>query len=140
MPDENKIIEPLVGPYAGQHVTVTAADAESAISEGWARDPYALPDPKAEAPKERTQEEYEKQVAAAEKAARRWRGEEEPEAESKSGKKKVADEPVEAKRPAAGGDEEVDRSMEADQPGDGYTTRETASRTTVSRKPPTSRR
>ncbi|MDX0609391.1 hypothetical protein [Sinorhizobium medicae] len=66
-----KHVEALFGPYAGRIIALDEADAKSAISDGWARDPY---DPAAE-----TKEvDHNKAAAAAEKAARKLRGEDEP--------------------------------------------------------------
>lgn len=41
MPDETKEIEAICGPYRGQRLTVTAADAAAAIAANWAIDPFA---------------------------------------------------------------------------------------------------
>jgi hypothetical protein len=102
MPDEDVVIEGLHGPYAGQRLTVSAADAKQAIADGWARDPFAEP----EDAKEMTDEERAKVIAAAEKAGRKLRGE----PEEDNGNKE--------KKPAA-----KDKSMEADKPSATYETR-----------------
>lgn len=73
MPDDKKMIEPLMGPYAGQRIEVDAADAEQAIADGWAKDPFAPPSDKP-AP----EIDQEKAAAAAAKAARKLRGEPDP--------------------------------------------------------------
>jgi hypothetical protein len=73
---EDVLIEAIAGPYRGQRLTVSADDAKAAIKDGWARDPFAEP----EEPKEMTDEDRQKVAEAAEKAARRLRGEEETEA------------------------------------------------------------
>lgn len=104
MADETKVIEAIAGPYAGQRLTVPAADADAAIKDGWARDPFAPVDPDAEPP-ELDQEAHDKMLTAAQKAARKLRGEEEPDAGKKA---------KEAK------------SLEADNPGATYETRSTA--------------
>src|SRR5262245_52536878 len=76
MADETKEIEGTVGPYAGQRLTLPAADADAAIADGWARDPFAPLDPNAEPPKLLTDEERQKVLEAANKAASKLRGEE----------------------------------------------------------------
>lgn len=100
MADEPKRIEATHGPYAGKRLDVPADVAEAAIADGWARDPFTEPGEV----KEMTDEQRQKVLESAEKAARKLRGEEEPD----NGKKAKA-----AKE---------DRSMEADKPA-GYETR-----------------
>jgi len=41
MTDETKEVEALMGPYRGQRLTMPAAEAENAINDHWAIDPYA---------------------------------------------------------------------------------------------------
>lgn len=82
---ETKRIEALFGPYAGGHIDLPTADANQAIADGWARDPYAEPDPDAK-PIEWTDELHASVNAAAAKAARKIRGEPEPEGEDASAK------------------------------------------------------
>jgi hypothetical protein len=75
--NEPKIIYCTLGPYAGQRLTVSAADAKQAIADGWAVDPDA---PVAdEPPKEVTPDDHNKALEAAEKAANKLRGEPEDE-------------------------------------------------------------
>jgi hypothetical protein len=93
MADEPVVIEATAGPYAGQRLTVAAAEAKKAIAEGWAKDPFAAP----EEPKEMTEDERVKVLEAAHKGARRLRGEEEP----VNGKKAKEDRALEADKPAA---------------------------------------
>jgi hypothetical protein len=99
MADEPVVIEATAGPYAGQRLTVPAADAKQAIADGWARDPFAP----AEEPKEPkevkevTDEDRARVAEAAEKAARKLRGEEEPD----NGKKTKETKSLEADKPAA---------------------------------------
>lgn len=64
-----KRIEALLGPYAGSHLDLPAGDADQAIADGWARDPYAPPSAKPAAI------DTGKALAAAEKAIRKLRGE-----------------------------------------------------------------
>jgi hypothetical protein len=92
---DDVLIEATAGPYAGQRLTVPAADAKQAIADGWARDPFAT---ELEEPKEMTEEKRAKVAEAADKAARKLRGED---------------------------DADKKKSMEADKP-EGYTTRSTA--------------
>jgi hypothetical protein len=112
MPDENKRVRATLGPYAGGFLDIPAADAEAAISDGWAVDPYAPADPTAE-PAEFDQDKHDKATAAAEKAARKFRGEEEPGSKSR--------------RP--GGKKAENRAYQSDSPADeGYETRSRSSR------------
>lgn len=78
-PSETKRIEATHGPYAGAQIDVPTADADSAIADGWAFDPYAEVDPNPNAePKEITADDNARALAAAETAARKFRGEAEP--------------------------------------------------------------
>jgi hypothetical protein len=72
-------------------MTVSAAEADQAISEGWARDPFApVEEPKAgEEPKQLTDQEREELSNKARAAAERWRGEDKN--ESKAGKTETRD-------------------------------------------------
>lgn len=106
MADELKRIEALYGPYAGRHLDVAAADADQAISDGWARDPYT---PRAEAT-EFDQEKYDAMLIAADKAARKLRGEQEPAAPAKK-EGKAKDKPL----------KEEDRAATAKPEGSGST-------------------
>ena len=97
MADETKRIEAIAGPYKGQRLDVPAADANRAIKDGWARDPFEPVDPDA-APPEFDQDKHDKMMVAAEKAARKLRGEEEPKAakadpqpETKTGRTRTAE-------------------------------------------------
>ena len=107
MPDELKRIEALYGPYARRLIDIPEADAKQAIADGWARDPYA---PAAD-PVEFDQEKHDAVLVAAEKAARKFRGE--TEVEKKEEKPK-------AKTP-----QETDRATTAttEKPGSTYQTR-----------------
>lgn len=87
---DTKIIIPSVGPYAGQRMTVDPKEADQAISEGWATDPFAPPPPApkegeaAKPPKELTDEERGEMAKKADAAAKRWRGEDEGKDKSKA--------------------------------------------------------
>jgi hypothetical protein len=75
---ETRRIEAIYGPFRGL-LDVPADVAEQAIKDGWARDPFAPPSAAdAPPPEPRTQEQLDKMIVAAEKAARKLRGEEEP--------------------------------------------------------------
>lgn len=43
MTDETKVIDVMIGPYRGQRLTVSAADADSAVNSHWATDANAGP-------------------------------------------------------------------------------------------------
>lgn len=75
-PDGTTFIECLVGPYRGQIIQTTAALADQAYTEKWARAPLRPPiDPDAAPPPAYTTEELETVVAAANAAAPLLRGE-----------------------------------------------------------------
>jgi hypothetical protein len=115
---ETKRVEAIAGPWAGRQIDLPSADADQAIADGWARDPFAPPaDPNAE-PEEFDQEKHDTMTAAAEKAARKIRGEKEPD---------EAGEKIDKANET--------RSLEADKPATtaGYQTR-SASRTTKTDK------
>lgn len=44
MADETRQLDVIMGPYRGHRLTMTAADADSAINNHWATDPAAAPD------------------------------------------------------------------------------------------------
>jgi hypothetical protein len=79
--DEPAVVHVVAGPYAGQRLTMSKADADAAIADKWATDPNAPPpkDGEKEA-KPMTEEEHAEVKAKAEKAARKLRGEPEPDA------------------------------------------------------------
>jgi hypothetical protein len=75
--EETKQIMPMLGPYAGQRISVPIADADKALADGWASDPFAAePAPL----RELTPDEHFEATKEAELYARKWRGEEVPEA------------------------------------------------------------
>lgn len=115
MNDEPKTIEAIYGPYAGQRLLMQAADADQAIADGWARDPFAKPSD--EPAKELSGEDVSKIQEKAEKAARKLRGEE-PKEESEE---KSKDKP-EAARPEPKTERKVLDPEPA--PKAGYQTRE----------------
>ena len=83
---ELKRVQATHGPYRGTQIDLPVADAEQAIADGWAIDPFAPVDPNAEPP-EFDQDKQDKAEAAAEAAARKLRGEEDAEtSKPKSGK------------------------------------------------------
>ena len=104
MPDELKRIEGLYGPFARRVIDIPEADAKQAIADGWARDPFAPPVD----PVEFDQKKHDAMLVAAEKAARKIRGETEVE--------KKTEEKPKPKPPL-----ETDRAMTAEKPETGST-------------------
>jgi hypothetical protein len=81
--DEPAVVHVVAGPYAGQRLTMPKADADAAIADKWATDPNAPPPKEGEKEaKPMTEEEHAEVKAKAEKAARKLRGEPEPDAKS----------------------------------------------------------
>lgn len=111
---ELKRIQPTHGPYTGSQIDLPTADAEAAISDGWAIDPFAPVDPNA-TPKEFSQDDHDKAIAAAEKAARKIRGEVDP--DDNPGHKKAEAKPAhathESSRSESSRSEVEDRESEA---------------------------
>lgn len=103
MADETKRIQVTLGPYRGQQLDVPAEDADQAIADGWATDPFAPPPQEGEEPIAMTDDDRMAAIEAAEKAARKLRGED----DSNGGKAK-----------------HKTREMEPQHPGKPYTTRE----------------
>lgn len=112
MADDVKRVQPLYGPYAGQQLDMPAADADAAIADGWAIDPFAPP---AET-KELSAEERDQVVEKADKAARKLRGEEQPAQDA--GKKPTTATPTAAEAKET-------KSLEAEKPAGAYQTRST---------------
>ena len=114
MAEDTKVIDVLLGPYRGHRLTVSAADAESAINNHWATDADALPlgpddHPHPPLSEDERQEAY---AAAHDWANTQWQiAQGEP------------DEPP----PPEGGEGGITRDMEGDEPGK-YTTRSAAKR------------
>jgi hypothetical protein len=77
MTDEPSILEIIAGPYRGQRLTMSKAEAEAAIAEKWAIDPNV---PRQEG-EPMTDEQRAEIVAKAGKALRKLRGEAEPQAD-----------------------------------------------------------
>jgi hypothetical protein len=123
MPEEPAAIQVTAGPYAGQRLTMSKADADAAIAEKWAVDPFALPPTKEEEEKQTkeakpmTEEERLEIRAKAEKAARKLRGEPEPEEPAKEAAK--PEPPKEPQPPPP-----VTRDLGADKPATRYPTRD----------------
>ena len=137
MPEnETKRVEALYGPYAGTQIDIPAADADAAIADGWARDPFATPDPKAK-PVEWTQEAHDKAMVAAEKAARKLRGEDE-DVKAKKKSDKTADDAKKAeadKADAIRSNEVKNEAIQADTSDRGYDTRTTTPTTPTRGRP-----
>jgi hypothetical protein len=100
--DEPRQISVLYGPYRGQRLTVSPADADQAIADKWARDAFepATQDGD-EAPEPMTDEETAEATRKAEKAARKMRGEPEPEGDDQAPDKRPANKAMSADAPAA---------------------------------------
>lgn len=105
--DDDSTIEATHGPYKGQRLTMKKADADKAIADGWAKDPFKLPDEKQDKPeRDETSDEdkadkHAKATEAAEKAANKLRGLDE------HGK------PIEQGKPVEHGDTEHDARKRA---------------------------
>ena len=110
MADETRQIQVLLGPYRDHRLTVSSADAESAINNHWAVDPFAAPDDHPHPPlteEERTQA----LTSATEWAQLQW--------DTAQGTKPPDPPPPEARR------ETETRHMTPDEDASGdYTTRE----------------
>jgi hypothetical protein len=72
---EDVMIEATHGPYAGQRLKVSEADAKSAIKDGWAKDPFAEQPTEPAEVKEVSSEDRQKILEAAHNAAAKLRGE-----------------------------------------------------------------
>jgi hypothetical protein len=72
---EDVMIEATHGPYAGKRLTVSEADAKAAIKDGWAIDPFAEKPTEPAEVKEVSDEDRQKLIDAATKAAAKLRGE-----------------------------------------------------------------
>ena len=116
--DEPAAVQVIAGPYAGQRLTMSRADADTAIADKWAVDPSAPARSKEEeekAAKEAkplTEEERAGIKAKAEKAARKLRGEPEHEEPAK---------PASEAQPPR---ETATRDLGAEKPPAGYPTRD----------------
>jgi hypothetical protein len=107
--DEPAVVHAVAGPYAGQRLTMPKADADAAIADKWATDPNAPPPKEGEKEaKPMTEEEHAEIKAKAEKAARKLRGEPEPDAKPTDDKA----------QPSA------TRDLGAEKPPQGYPTRD----------------
>jgi hypothetical protein len=79
--DEPAVVQAVAGPYAGQRLTMSRADADAAIADKWATDPNAPPPKEGEKEANPMTEDERAQIAEkAEKAARKLRGEPDPDA------------------------------------------------------------
>jgi hypothetical protein len=73
MAEELRVIQVLLGPYRDRRLTVSAADADSAISGNWAIDPFAArPDPDNPPPPLSEQERTQAYTAACDWAQQQW--------------------------------------------------------------------
>jgi len=126
---ETKRIEAVFGPLAGSLMDIPTADADAAIADGWARDPYAPPPSADEPVKEFDAAAHDQVLAAAEAAARKIRGEDtEDDMKAKKGSAKKTGE---AKSSDANADTQAavgkvrSEQMEAQPDDGGYETRQT---------------
>jgi hypothetical protein len=112
--DEPAVVQAIAGPYAGQRLTMSKADADAAVADKWAVDPSAPPPKEGEAKEAKplTDDERAEIKAKAEKAARKLRGEPEPEESAK---------PAVEAQPHR---ETATRDLGADKPSSGYPTRD----------------
>lgn len=102
MNDEPKMIQAVAGPYAGQRLTMPKVEAEAAIADKWAIDPFAPiaeakdpKDAKDASAKDMSEDERAQIKAKAEQAARKLRGEtDEPDKPAADESAKPADEPT----------------------------------------------
>lgn len=101
--DEDVMIDVTEGPERGKRLRVPADVGRQAISDGWARDPFAPPSEEPETePEPPTPEQREKSIQAAAEALRKLRGEPDEEEADKSRR----------------------RAQQANEPEEGYETRE----------------
>lgn len=82
MTEETTAVHVTHGPYAGQRLTMNKSEADAAISEGWAIDPFKPVDPEKEL-KQPTEEERAHVLEKAEHAVAKLRGEEKDKSENK---------------------------------------------------------
>ena len=100
-PDGTVMVEVLMGPYRGQHLTMSAADGQAALAANWARDP--------------SEAIYEHEPLSDEDRKAAWDA-------SHAWAQAQWDAAQSVEPPAEGGDGRRRRSMEAEQAG-GYATR-----------------
>lgn len=83
MTDETVVVHVTHGSYAGQRLTLSKHDADAAISDGWAIDPFKPVEPDKE-PKQLSEEERAHVLEKAEHAVAKLRGEEKEKDHEKS--------------------------------------------------------
>jgi hypothetical protein len=93
--EETKFIDVTHGTGRGMRLSVPAAEAAQAVAQGWATNPFELPDPDA-VPEPEEDEVRAQRIENADAAMRKWRGEEEAEPK---GKEKTRD--MKAEQPAS---------------------------------------
>lgn len=112
-------IEAMFGPYRGQRLKLSPEDAAAAIADGWARDPNK-PNPIQSEAQYHDPEKVTAATAAAEAAARKFRGEpepgetEDPAAAPKPGTKPAPPKPAAKPVEPEGGNGEPDPDADAD--------------------------
>jgi hypothetical protein len=122
MADETKQIDVFMGPYRGNRLTVSAADADAAVNAHWARDPHSGV-PYGEGHDPLSDEER----ASALEAANTW-----AQAQWDAGEQEPP--PPEGGEGESGGVTRRTRAMTPDRPAQGYATRQ-AEQTPPTRKP-----
>jgi len=86
MADETRQIQVLLGPYRDHRLTVSSADADAAISNHWAVDPFHIADPDEEPHPPLTEEERTAAYqAAVEWAQQQWEAAQAPPEEATDG-------------------------------------------------------
>jgi hypothetical protein len=81
--EETKFIDVTHGTGRGMRLSVPAAEAAQAVAQGWATNPFELPDPDA-VPEPEEDEVRAQRIENADAAMQRWRGEEEAEPKDKA--------------------------------------------------------
>ena len=109
MADETRQIQVLMGPYRDHRLTVSSADAESAINNHWAVDPFELPDPDHQHPPLTEEERLAAFTAANDWATAQW--------DKAQGVTPPPDPPVTRAK-------EEKRDIKPDEPAARYTTRD----------------
>ena len=102
MSEDVVVIEATHGPYAGKRLTVSEADAKAAIKDGWAVDPFAEKPTEPVEVKEVSDEDRQKIIEAANKAAAKLRGETTDDSDGKKTRAMEAEDPAEYQTKSSG--------------------------------------
>ena len=119
MADETKQIQVLMGPYRDHRLTVSAADAESAINNHWAVDPFEVHEPDHEPHPPLSAEER----TAALEAAQTW-----AQLQWDTAQQVPPPEPPPEGTPTARSKRQEQRDMKPDEASGSYATRDTLER------------